>query len=207
MDDIVIVDFGMGNCWSVQNALNFLGLKSKISQDNEKIINSKCLILPGVGSFKKAMLRIKEMKIDIAMNETIKKNSKILGICLGMQLLGNYSEEDGGYEGLNLIDNKVDIITKNNKIKIPHVGFNSVKIPADSLLFNNIDNESDFYFNHSYCMFEKLALKSASTCVYGKTFVASFEAKNIYGTQFHPEKSQTNGLLLLKNFFSLMYKC
>ena len=115
--------------------------------------------------------------------------------------------EDGGYEGLNLIDNRVDIITKNNEIKIPHVGFNSVKIPADSLLFNNIDNESDFYFNHSYCMFEKSALKSVSTCGYGKTFVASFETKNIYGTQFHPEKSQTNGLLLLKNFFSLIYKC
>ena len=207
MDDIIIIDFGMGNCWSVQNALNFLGLKSKISQNNEKIINAKCLILPGVGSFKKAMLRIKEMKIDKTINESIKKNSKILGICLGMQLLGNYSEEDGGHEGLNLIDNRVDIITKNNEIKIPHVGFNSVKIPADSLLFNNIDNESDFYFNHSYCMSEKLALKNTSTCVYGKTFVASFEAKNIYGTQFHPEKSQTNGLLLLKNFFSLIYKC
>ena len=207
MDDVVIIDFGMGNCWSVQNALNFLGLKSKISQDNETIINSKCLILPGVGSFKKAMQRIKEMKIDKAMDESIKKNSKILGICLGMQLLGNYSEEDGGCEGLNLIDNRVDIITKNNEVKIPHVGFNSVKIPADSLLFNKIDNESDFYFNHSYCMFEKSTLEDASTCVYGKSFVASFETKNIYGTQFHPEKSQTNGLLLLKNFFSLIYKC
>ena len=119
----------------------------------------------------------------------------------------NLRKEQELNAGLNLIDNRVDIITKNNEIKIPHVGFNSVKIPADSLLFNNIDNESDFYFNHSYCMFEKSALKSASTCVYGKTFVASFEAKNIYGTQFHPEKSQTNVLLLLKNFFSLIYKC
>ena len=190
----------MGNLWSVTNALKYLGIKSEISSDTNKIASAEFLIIPGVGSFKLAMEKIKAKKINLAIYEAVKKKTKILGICLGLQLLGNYSDEDGGYEGLKIIqDNVVKI--KSPKIKVPHVGFNAVTINNDKILFKGIKNKSDFYFNHSYCMKNIKKSFTRSICNQGEKFVSSLCKKNVFATQFHPEKSQSNGLVLLKNFF------
>ena len=189
----------MGNLWSVTNALSYLGAESEISFDTNKIANAEFLIIPGVGSFKLAMQRIKERKIDVAVGEAIKKRSKILGICLGLQLLGKSSEEDGGCMGLNLVNNEVKKINS-SKVKVPHVGFNAVSFKKEEKIFSGLKNKSDFYFNHSYCMSEVENETTTSTCKLDGEFISSLSKKNIFATQFHPEKSQSNGLVFLKNF-------
>jgi glutamine amidotransferase len=161
--------------------------------------------LPGVGSFKKAMENLKINGLHQAIQECANnKGINLLGICLGMQLLCESSSEGGFTKGLSLIKNKVETFTQKeigNK-KIPHVGFNQVKIEKDSSLFKNINDNSDFYFDHSFRVIQNKNLKNFQTCEYGTKFVASFEKDNIYGTQFHPEKSQSNGLTLMYNFLN-----
>ena len=140
------------------------------------------------------------------LNDAVKnKETKILGICLGMQLLGSHGTEDGDSKGLGLVANKVEMFTDNElgQNKIPHVGFNSVKFNETEGLFKDIDKESNFYFTHSYMMLRDNIKGRYGECQYGISFLAAFEQGNICGTQFHPEKSQTNGLILLKNFLEL----
>jgi len=198
---ITIVDYGMGNIYSLQSALKFLGYDSICSNNSEDIINADKIILPGVGSFKMAMDNIIKLKIDksikIAVNE---KKTPILGICLGMQLLGISSTEDGFSNGLNLFEGEVNKFI-DQSVKIPHVGFNNVDYPDNSTLYKGIKKNSDFYFVHSYRM-KTNKTNGVGHSSNGENFVASFEQGNIFGTQFHPEKSQTNGLLLLKNFIT-----
>jgi len=203
--NITIIDYGMGNLWSVQSAIKYLGGTSIISSDPEKVLQSPFLILPGVGSFHKAMVTLRETGLNQAIIEAVrKKGSKILGICLGMQLLGSYGTEDGDTEGLSLIPNRVDKFTsqevKNNKI--PHIGFNGVEVNQRKGLFLNLSVKTDFYFVHSYKMLKENLNGRIGICNYGIDFLAAFEFENVCGTQFHPEKSQTNGLLLLNNFLS-----
>ena len=201
---VTIINYGMGNLFSVESAIKYLGHKPVITDDFDIISNSKLIILPGVGSFRKAMKTIKQKKIDIAINMSLKKKSKILGICLGFQLLAKSSPEDGLTNGLNLIDKKITKLKTNEKIKIPHVGFNSVTYPKESILFKNIKNNSDFYFVHSYKInYSKDDLYKISFFTYDKKYIAAYENNNIFVTQFHPEKSQTNGLVLLNNFINL----
>lgn len=202
---ITIVDYGMGNIWSVSSALNFLNIKNKVTSDPHEILQSECLILPGVGSFREAMEMINNNGIDQALNDSINKGTKILGICLGMQLLGSSSEEDGLTSGLNFFDRKVEPFSFQDlpNIKLPHIGFNSVSADEKSNLFKNINTESDFYFVHSYRMESDNTDQGNGTCFYGEEFLASFECDNVFGTQFHPEKSQTNGIKLLKNFLEI----
>ena len=197
----------MGNLYSVKNAFNFINCETLVTDNFDKISNAKNLILPGVGSYKKAMEIIKSKKIDEAIKKSIHNGSKILGICLGMQLLGKSSTEEEFTLGLGLVDNEVLKFEDNevSNFKIPHVGFNSVKYDQKSKLFNKIKQNSDFYFVHSYRM-KKLVSKNNekySYFNYGNDFVASFEKENIFGTQFHPEKSQSNGLILLQNFLDI----
>ncbi len=204
---ISIIDYGMGNLLSVQSAINYLGFKSKITSSYFDIIKSDKIILPGVGSFKKAMKVIKQKKIDKAIFESINKECQLLGICLGMQLLGTSSTEDGLTNGLGLIDNKVTKFKKKNNeiIKVPHVGFNSIAIKSNSKLCKNI-KDNNFYFVHSYKFLfnpKKDKFCTGSFTYGGNKCVAIYEKKNIFGTQFHPEKSQTNGLVLIKNFLEL----
>lgn len=203
--EITIVDYGMGNIWSVSSALNFLDIKNKITSDPEEILKSECLILPGVGSFREAMETIIKDGIDQALNDSIDKGTKILGICLGMQLLGSSSEEDGLTKGLSFFRRKVEPFhfKAMSNTKVPHIGFNSVRFDEESKLFQNIDKDSDFYFVHSYRMEVDKKDKGHGTCFYGEEFLASFELDNVFGTQFHPEKSQTNGIQLLRNFLEI----
>lgn len=200
---VVIVNYGMGNIYSVQSALNFLGFESEYSDDPEKILNADKIILPGVGSFRRAMENIISKGLEDTINETVQiKGKPILGICLGMQLLGTSSTEDGFTKGLALFDGIVERFSDKYDLKIPHIGYNEINPSIGSVLFQNLDAGSDFYFVHSYRMMTQITTGIA-TCNYGERFIAAFEQKNVFGTQFHPEKSQTNGLILLKNFLSI----
>lgn len=200
---ITIVDYGMGNLFSIKSAIHYLGAESIITSDLNIIKNADKLILPGVGSFKQAIVNLKKNDLDVIIKGSVtKKKIPILGICLGMQLLGSSSTEDGFSEGLGLIDSPVERFNDKllGNLKIPHVGFETVSVVGETKLFEGLSSQVDFYFTHSYRMFFEHQPYVIGTCSHGETFVAAFEKDNICGTQFHPEKSQTNGLALLKNF-------
>ena len=197
---IVIVDYGMGNIKSIASTLKYLGIEEVVlSSDYKTLQRADKIILPGVGSFAKAMCQIKEKRLDIFLRELVVENKKpLLGICLGMQLLGLSSTEDGVNQGLAFVNGT---ITKfdNTNLKVPHVGFNQVKAGDKSRLYYNIPENPDFYFTHSYRMLSSTDINQ-SMCDYEGEFIASFELENIAGVQFHPELSQNNGLKLLRNF-------
>ena len=201
---ITIVDYGMGNLKSIYSVLSFLGVKNIVVSSNFKDLNNADkIILPGVGSFRKAMHIIKSKRIDYSLDEIILiKKKPILGICLGMQLLSKSSTEDGFTKGLGYIDAKCTRLNDEN-LKVPHVGFNQIKINEISKIYNGISKEPDFYFTHSYKL-ESEADISQSYCFYGSDFIASFERENIIGVQFHPELSQINGIRLLQNFINII---
>ena len=200
---IVIIDYGMGNLFSMQSAIRYLGVESIITSDPNIINNADKLILPGVGSFYKAMENLHTSGLVAVLRDTvISRQIPILGICLGMQLMGESSTEDSFREGLRLIDCPVERFDdgKSESLKIPHVGFNTVTVMQKSKLFMGLDAQVDFYFTHSYRMKYTDQSYAAGICHHGESFIAAFEKEHICGTQFHPEKSQTNGLLLLRNF-------
>lgn len=202
-NEVLIVDYGMGNLWSVASAIKFLGKTPVVTSDLSVISTSETLILPGVGSFRRAMDTIRKQSIDKAIFDSLENpNTKLLGICLGMQLLGASSTEDGPTAGLGLVQNEVVRLSKSetSPIKIPHVGFNKVQMPNDSKLFEQIPIDASFYFVHSYAMQILHDISIYTTTTYGHQFVAAIESGQVFGTQFHPEKSQKNGLKVLENF-------
>lgn len=197
---VAIVDYGMGNIKSLTSALQFIGVDNIVlTSSYEELLSSDKLILPGVGSYRAAMKEIKNKKLDINLKDIVLNQHKpILGICLGMQLLGKSSEEEGLNEGLGFIDSVV-IKFDDAGLKVPHVGFNQVEINNEAKLYYGMDGAIDFYFTHSYKMVSDKNIYQ-SMCSYGDSFIASFEENNIAGAQFHPEISQANGLRLLTNF-------
>ncbi len=199
-----IVNFKMGNINSVCNALDFLGCENKIINTQEDFENITHLILPGVGSFKDAMINLNKLNfVNKIKEKVLDEKKKILGICLGMQLLGSSSTENGNTNGLSLIENKVEKFSKEDvkQNNIPHVGFNNINIIDDkSGFFNKLTNKSNFYFVHSYKMKSNNLKNDFALCNYGIDFLAAFKFKNIYGVQFHPEKSQSCGIQILSNF-------
>ncbi|MFD2601218.1 imidazole glycerol phosphate synthase subunit HisH [Flavobacterium suzhouense] len=198
---IAIVDYGMGNIRSIVSTLKYIGVEDVVlSSDFDTLNCADKIILPGVGSFGKAITQIREKNIDKYLNEIVVDNKKpLLGICLGMQLLGMSSTEDGNNDGLGYVDGRVEKFD-NSLVKVPHVGFNQVKINNSLKMFEGFTEEpADFYFTHSYRMTSNADINQCY-CNYQDDFVASFEFGNIAGAQFHPELSQTNGLRLLKNF-------
>ena len=201
--NITVIDYGMGNLWSVLSALRYLGSNPIISSDPDEILSADSLLLPGVGSFRKAMTTLQKNGLDQAIVEAVhSKGTKILGICLGMQLLGASSTEDGNTIGLGLIPTEVDKFTikEVGSNKIPHIGFDVVQSEPNWSLFKGLKNAADFYFVHSYRLLPTALSGNCAICSYGVDFLAAYEKNNIFATQFHPEKSQTNGLILLKNF-------
>ena len=203
---VTIIDYGMGNIFSVVSAFKYLGAEVEIVSSPEEILKSSILVLPGVGSFRNAMEFLRERNIDEAIIDAVtNKGVKILGICLGMQLLGSCSTENGKTAGLGLLPNRVERFTSKEvyERKIPHVGFNSLHISEKQSLFKDLPHLADFYFVHSYRMLIEDIQGRYATCKYGVEFLAAYEIGNICGTQFHPEKSQTNGLIMLKNFLQL----
>lgn len=201
--EVVIIDYGMGNLWSVASAVRFLGFTPVVTSETSIISSAESLILPGVGSFRRAMHEIKSASIDQAIFKSLENpKTKLLGICLGMQLLGVSSTEDGLTEGLGLVKNTVTKLIGSNEvsIKIPHVGFNRVQMPKESKLFDQISIDASFYFVHSYAMQILDDSSKYATTTYGHKFVAAIESGQIFGTQFHPEKSQKSGLKVLEGF-------
>lgn len=198
---IAIVDYGVGNIHSLKGAIHFLGENDVILTSNEtELKQADKLILPGVGSFGKAMSEIRSRSLDTILSDLVLSSQKpILGICLGMQMMSTFSTEDFKCKGLGYINTRVERF-ESTDLRIPHVGFNQVKIPdGSSKLFKNFEDYPDFYFTHSYRMIgDDKMIKS--TCDYGGEFISSFEKDNIAGVQFHPELSQRNGLLLIDNF-------
>jgi glutamine amidotransferase len=197
---IVIVDYGMGNIKSIVSALKYLGVDDVIvSSSKDDLAEATKLILPGVGSFAQAIQNIKELNLDIILEKLVVEDKKpILGICLGMQLMTESSDEDGLNDGLGFIQANTQKFSSDD-LKIPHVGFNQVQKPDNSRLYFGLDNLSDFYFTHSYQVQSGEQINQAK-CKYGDEFIVSYEVDNIAGVQFHPELSQTNGLKLLDNF-------
>jgi len=204
MTSIVIIDYGMGNIYSLSSAIEYLGLHARLSSQPDAILSADFLIMPGVGSFNLAMRRLRERDLIGPLHRAVVENSTpLLGICLGMQLLGKSGTEDGHAEGLGFIDGVVDRFDPAlHDVKIPHVGFSrTLIVDCASPLFRGFPEEVDFYYTHSYRMSCSPECLRAS-CRNGETFAAAVSTKNIYGTQFHPELSQTNGLRVLKNFFT-----
>jgi glutamine amidotransferase len=198
----VIIDYGMGNLGSIANMIKYLGHKSIITSDLTQIETASKIILPGVGHFDKAMVNMNSLGIsEILKRKALDEKTPILGICLGMQLMCNESEE-GNVSGLGIIDAKVSKFRFNNNrnLKVPHMGWNLVLQKKKSILFGDELYEMRFYFVHSYYVSCHNADDILTTTIYGEEFVSGFQKGNIYGVQFHPEKSHKYGMLLLKNF-------
>jgi len=201
---VVIIDYKMGNLRSVQKAFEKIGCDAVVTNDIEIIKNASKIVLPGVGAFADGMKHLNELGLINVLNEEIIKNKKpFLGICLGMQLISNKSYENGETQGLAWIDAEVvKFDFTNKKLKVPHVGWNNTKFKNKNKLLNEVADNSDFYFVHSY-YFKTDEDVVTSTTEYGFEFVSSINKENIYAFQFHPEKSQTVGLKILENFVNL----
>ncbi len=202
---ITIVDYGMGNLGSVFNMFKKIGVEAKVSSNVEEISRAEKLVLPGVGSYDAAMQRITELGMIDTLNELAnEKKIPVLGICLGMQLLMESSEE-GKEKGLGWIKGKALGFNKriSSEYKIPHMGWNDVSIKNANVLTKNFSNEIRFYFVHSYFVKATDEINSMFECKYGLDFDAGVYRDNIFGVQFHPEKSHKYGMQLFKNFSDL----
>lgn len=195
---IAIVDYGMGNLRSVENALDFLGIESIITSDKETILNSDGIILPGVGAFPDAIDNIKEAGLDKVLKEAVNKGKPLLGICLGMQLLFEESDEVKLSKGLGFLKGRIEKL--NIDLKVPHMGWNSLNMEKASPILNGIKKGSHVYFVHSYYAVtgEEEILNAYAD--YGVKIPGVVSKGNVYGIQFHPEKSGEIGLRMLKNF-------
>lgn len=202
MKKIGIIDYGMGNLHSVENALRYIGADCFISDDKNALSMADALILPGVGAFPDAIERLSSLGYpDFIKNETEKK--PLLGICLGMQLLFEKSYEFRECEGLGFIKGEVVKLKagqSDKTYKIPHIGYNGITTVNSCPLLKNLDEGACFYFVHSYMGVCSDRKQLVSVTEYGEEVTAIVSNKNVYGTQFHPEKSGDNGLMLLKNF-------
>ena len=195
---VAIIGYGMGNVQSVQKALNAINVESIISDKSEEIAQCSHIILPGVGSFKKAMenLHTKDL-VSVLTKEVKEKKKPFLGICLGMQLLAEKGFEDGETNGLGFIEGSVQRIPDNN-LPTTHIGWNNIKV-KNKKYFSDIQ-DNNFYFVHSFCLEPTNSSDVAATVEYGCEITAAVQRENVFGTQFHPEKSQMEGLKILKNF-------
>jgi imidazole glycerol-phosphate synthase subunit HisH len=202
---ICIVDYNMGNIGSIKNMLSKIGAESVVSSDPQIISKADKLILPGVGSFGAGMKNLKDLRIIEVLNRRVMNEGiDILGICLGMQLMTKYSEE-GDCEGLGWVAGETKKI-RDRKLKIPHMGWNIVNHINPSILFKETSHISRFYFVHSYAVELHDPSFIVTTTPYHIDFVSSFQNSNIFGVQFHPEKSHNYGMELLRNFLGLS-KC
>jgi imidazole glycerol-phosphate synthase subunit HisH len=200
---IKIVDYGMGNLRSVQKAFEKLGAEAVICTRPAELAGAEKLILPGVGAFRDAIHELRRTGLDTPVREHIASGRPFLGICLGLQLLFDVSYEDGQWEGLGVLPGKIVRFQDQPDLKIPHMGWNTLDIARPHRLFEGIANGSSVYFVHSYYVVPSDDSVVAARSEHGGPFVAAVARENLFATQFHPEKSQTVGLRLLKNFAAL----
>ncbi|MGA0392588.1 MAG: imidazole glycerol phosphate synthase subunit HisH [Rhodospirillales bacterium] len=200
--DICILDYGMGNLQSVANAVGRLGYNPIVTFRRADIEKSGSLIIPGVGAFGEAMKRLNNLRLIELLNDRVLKDGiPVLGICLGMQMFAEQSTEGGLHEGLGWVKGKVERIPEAPNVRIPHVGWNDLERDSESIMFKNIDETATFYFDHSFALTCDDSIVAA-TATYGSKIVSAIQHENIMATQFHPEKSQNNGLRLLRNFLN-----
>lgn len=205
---VVIIDYGMGNLHSVSSALSHVSPDShvQISADREHILSADKVVFPGVGAIRDCMAEIHRLGFDTLVPEIVAQGKPVLGICVGMQALLERSEENNGVEGIGLLPGDVRFFgddlkdAQGESLKVPHMGWNNVEQSLDHPLWHGIENNSRFYFVHSYYVDAASTAQVAGLSHYGVSFSAAMSHNNLFATQFHPEKSHTNGLKLLKNF-------
>jgi imidazole glycerol-phosphate synthase subunit HisH len=201
---IAILDYGMGNLRSVEKALEHVGATATISSDAAAVCEADGVILPGVGAFPKAMERVRELQLDELIAERREAGVPILGICLGLQLLFDSSRELGGADGLGMLPGDVAEIEADG-LKVPHIGWAPVRWERESKLTEGIESETPFYFVHTFAP-QPAGEDLLGTAAYGARFACAAQSDNVYGVQFHPEKSSGAGLRLLANFAGICAK-
>ena len=202
MAGIAILDYGMGNLRSVEKALERVGTASVISADPDEVRGADGVILPGVGAFPTAIGRVRDLGLDELVAERAATGVPVLGICLGLQLLFDSTTELGGAQGLGLIPGPVAEVDAQG-LKVPHIGWSPVRWERDSRLTDGIDSETPFYFVHSFAPRPAQDADVLGTAAYGERFACAVERAPLYGVQFHPEKSSSAGLRLLRNFVGI----
>lgn len=200
---VAIIDYDAGNIKSVQKAIEYLGEEVIITRDPEVILNASRVILPGVGAFGDAMEKLHKYNLVDVIKEVVKREIPFLGICLGLQLLFEASDETPGVQGLGILKGKIKRIPDNGELKIPHIGWNSLVFPNKGRLYGGISKESYVYFVHSYYLDAEDKDIVVATTEYGTTIHASVEQGNVFACQFHPEKSSSVGLKILDNFLKI----
>ena len=196
---IAVLDYGIGNLRSAEKALQHLGVDAALTTDPAVAHQARGVVLPGVGAFGRCMEQLRESGLEPVVREAVDAGKPFLGICVGMQMLFDASEEAPGVKGLGVIPGEVRLLTVTSE-RLPHMGWNTLKIRTGSKLFDGIDEGSWLYFVHSYAPVPDDEAVIAATTEYGGTVVAAVEQGSVWATQFHPEKSAANGLRLLKNF-------
>jgi glutamine amidotransferase len=200
---VVVVDYGMGNLRSVQKGFEKVGAPAVISRDPEMVRNAETLVLPGVGAFPECMKNLTRYDLVEPILEFLRSGRPFLGICLGLQLLFDESEEFGTHEGLKVIRGRVKAFDRHMGLKIPHMGWNRVFYSKQTPLFRGIRDGSFFYFVHSFYVVPDDASETAGEAEYGIRFSCAVSRDSVFAVQFHPEKSQKIGLRVLENFASL----
>lgn len=203
MKDVILIDAGTGNLRSVQKALENVGANVERTDDPKKVLIGKRIILPGVGAFGDFMFGLRQRGLENVVKKVVQGSVPLLGICVGMQALFENGEEMGNHEGLGLLEGKVLRFAESLAVKIPHTGWNQLEVRNDTFLFNGINPGAYVYFNHSYYCEAMNSSHVIARTDYGLSFACAVRCENIFGVQFHPEKSQTVGLQILKNFLEM----
>lgn len=200
---IAIIDYDAGNIKSVQKAFDYIGEEYILTNDKDEILNADRAVLPGVGCFKDAMDNIHKYDLEDTIKNFIRSGKPFLGICLGLQLLFDESEESPGVKGLGILPGKCIKLPSDNGLKVPEIGWNSITFPKESKLFKDIKDGSYVYFVHSFYLKAGDNSDVAAQCDYGVIFDAAVEHDNVMACQFHPEKSSDVGIQILKNFVAI----
>lgn len=210
MSSIAVIDYGMGNLHSVAKALEHVqpGVEVLVTSDPKQVANADRVLLPGVGAIRDCMAEIYKQGVDKEVAEAIRSGRPFLGICVGFQALMQHSQENGGVDCLSQFEGTVNYFgddlrdASGERLKVPHMGWNEVQQSIDHPLWHGIDDKSRFYFVHSYYVKAAQRAQVAATCEYGVEFDVALSHNNVFAVQFHPEKSHTAGLQLLKNFLN-----
>jgi imidazole glycerol-phosphate synthase subunit HisH len=203
MNDVILIDAGTGNLRSVQKALESIGANVLRTDSPSKVLAGKKVVLPGVGAFGEFMSGLRARGLEDPVKELFQRGVPLLGICVGMQALFDVGEEMGQHAGLGLLSGKVTRFAESLSVKIPHTGWNQVQIQIAAPLFCDIPSGAYIYFNHSYYCHPENSQDITATTDHGLTIACAVQNKNVFGVQFHPEKSQTVGLQILKNFLEV----